>query len=51
MRRSLWPIETRMLHSSGMGKVNITISLSMLPAEWIYHWKLGMQVALASFSQ
>lgn len=40
-----------MLHNIGMGKVKITMSLSMLPAEWMYHWKVGMQVALVSFSQ
>lgn len=37
MRRSRCLIETFMRHKSGMGNVNITISLSMLPAEWMYH--------------
>lgn len=51
MRRSRWAIETRILHNTGIGKVKITMSLRMLPAEWMYHWNVGMQVALVFFSQ
>lgn len=51
MRRRRCLVETFMFHKIGIGKVNITMSLRIFPAEWIYHWYVGMQVALMSFIQ